>query len=180
MPDNERLTWAIRSAVGVEDVRIPFEVMRRLASTLRECSFHVCVKGQLFADRFECMDICPPEDDKLVGCAIDIGTPEDDKLVGCAIDIGTTTVTMVLVDLKDGKILAKGSSGNGQIRYGADVINRIIEQGRPGGRKKLQDAIVKETLNPIIVNLCKGIGLNARSILRRADPAAERSCRMPS
>ena len=151
MPDNERLTWAIRSAVGVEDVRIPFEVMRRLASTLRECSFHVCVKGQLFADRFECMDICPPE---------------DDKLVGCAIDIGTTTVTMVLVDLKDGKILAKGSSGNGQIRYGADVINRIIEQGRPGGRKKLQDAIVKETLTPIIANLCKGIGLNARSILR--------------
>ena len=135
----------------MEDVRIPFEVMRKLASTLRECQFHVCVKGQLFADRFECMDICPPE---------------DDKLVGCAIDIGTTTVTMVLVDLKDGKILAKGSSGNGQIRYGADVINRIIEQSRPGGRKKLQDAIVKETLNPIIVNLCKGIGLNARCILR--------------
>ena len=51
-----------------------------------------------------------------------------------------------------GKIVAKGSSGNGQIRYGADVINRIIEQGKPGGRKKLQNAIVKETLVPILVN----------------------------
>ena len=62
--------------------------------------------------------------------------------------------------------LAKGSSGNGQIRYGADVINRIIEQSRPGGKKKLQDAIVKETLSPIIANLCKSVGISARSILR--------------
>ncbi len=150
MPDNERLTWAIQEAAGVEKVHIPFAVMLKMASTLRENDFHVCVKGQLFEDRFECMDICPAE---------------DNRLVGCAIDIGTTTVTMVLMDLTDGKILAKGSSGNGQIRYGADVINRIIEQGRPGGKKKLQDAIVKETLNPIIVNLCKSIGLNARSIV---------------
>ena len=92
--------------------------------------------------------------------------PEDTALVGCAIDIGTTTVTMVLVDLENGKILAKGSSGNGQIRYGADVINRIIQQGKDGGKKKLQDAIVKETLNPIIANLCRSAGISARSILR--------------
>lgn len=65
-----------------------------------------------------------------------------------------------------GKIVAKGSSGNGQIRYGADVINRIIEQGKPGGRKKLQNAIVKETLVPILVNLCKAAGISAQSILQ--------------
>ena len=152
MPDIERLEWAVQNAAdGVEEVCVPFAVMSRLASTLRENNFHVCVKGQQKGEKFYCMDICPPE---------------DDALVGCAIDIGTTTVSMVLVDLKTGKILAKGSSGNGQIRYGADVINRIIEQGRPGGRKKLQDAIIKETLNPIIINLCKSIDLNARSILR--------------
>ena len=87
-------------------------------------------------------------------------------MVGCAIDIGTTTVTMVLCDLATGKLLAKGSSGNGQIRYGADVINRIIQQGRPGGKKKLQDAILKETINPIIARLCSESGLNTRSILR--------------
>lgn len=61
-----------------------------------------------------------------------------------------------------GKIVAKGSSGNGQIRYGADVINRIIEQGKPGGRKKLQDAIVKETLVPILANLYKAAGISAK------------------
>ncbi len=151
MPDNERLTWAIQDALGAEKVRIPFPVMTKLASTLRENDFSVCVKGEMQGDTFLCMDIC---------------SAEDTAAVGCAIDIGTTTVTMVLTDLTSGKLLAKGSSGNGQIRYGADVINRIIQQSRPGGKKKLQDAIVKDTLTPIIANLCKTAGISARSILR--------------
>ena len=151
MPDNERLTWAIKSVIEVENVHIPFAVMAKLAHTLREHNFHVCVKGRLDGDTFRCMEICDPA---------------DNVIVGCAIDIGTTTVTMVLTDLTNGKLLAKGSSGNGQIRYGADVINRIIESGRPGGKKKLQDAIIKETLTPIIANLCKTAGISARSILR--------------
>ena len=151
MPDNERLTWAIQSAAGVEKVEIPYAVMVRLAHVLRENNFHVCVKGALKGDTFHCMDIT---------------APTDTAIVGCAIDIGTTTVSMVLTDLTSGKLLAKGSGGNGQIRYGADVINRIIEQGRPGGRKKLQDAIIKDTLTPIIANLCKIANISARSILR--------------
>ena len=151
MPDNERLTWAIEDAFGVENVHIPFSVMVGLAHTLRENHFSVCVKGELTENAFHCMEVC---------------APEDTAIVGCAIDIGTTTVTMVLTDLETGKLLAKGSSGNGQIRYGADVINRIIEQGKPGGRKKLQDAILKETLIPIIANLCKTAKISARSILR--------------
>lgn len=151
MPDNERLTWAVQEALGVEKVEIPFCVMVKLASTLREHNFNVTVKGELAGGAFRCMEICGAE---------------DTAIVGCAIDIGTTTVTMVLTDLASGKLLAKGSSGNGQIRYGADVINRIIEQGKPGGRKKLQDAIIKETLTPIIASLCKSAGISARSILR--------------
>ena len=151
MPDNERLTWAIQAAAGVEKVEIPYAVMVRLAHVLRENNFHVCVKGELDGDSFRCMEIT---------------SPTDAAIVGCAIDIGTTTVSMVLTDLTSGKLLAKGSGGNGQIRYGADVINRIIEQGRPGGQKKLQDAIIKDTLTPIIANLCKSANISARSILR--------------
>ena len=151
MPDIERLQWAIQAAVECDRVDVPYAVMVKLAFTLRENDFKVCVKGQMDMNVFRCMEICPFD---------------DTTIVGCAIDIGTTTVSMVLVDLTDGKILAKGSSGNGQIRYGADVINRIIESTRPGGRKKLQDAVVKETLTPIIANLCRAAGINARSILR--------------
>ena len=153
MPDNERLTWAVQEALGVEKVHIPYGVMSRLSHTLREHNWTICVKGEICGDSFRCMEICDPA---------------DTTIVGCAIDIGTTTVTMVFTDLTSGKLLAKGSSGNGQIRYGADVINRIIESGRPGGKAKLQNAILKETLNPIIANLCKTSGINARSILRLA------------
>ena len=151
MPDIERLQWAVQAETGAETVTVPFCVMVKLAATLREHDFRVCVKGQMKDKVFTCMEICGYE---------------DTKLVGCAIDIGTTTVTMVLVDLTSGEILAKGSSGNGQIRYGADVINRIIESSRPGGKKKLQDAIIKETLTPIIANLCKSAKVDAKSILR--------------
>ena len=151
MPDNERLTWAVQEALGVEKVHIPYTVMVRMAHVLREHNWQVCVKGEIRGETFCCMEICDPE---------------DTVIVGCAIDIGTTTVTMVFTDLTSGKLLAKGSSGNGQIRYGADVINRIIESGRPGGKAKLQNAIIKETLNPIIANLCKTAGISARSILR--------------
>ena len=151
MPDNERLTRAIQEQLEVDTVEIPFCVMEKLASTLRREQFHVRVKGEKQGNTFRCMEITGYQ---------------DSVIAGCAIDIGTTTVTMVLVDLESGKILAKGSSGNGQIRYGADVINRIIQQAKPGGRKSLQDAIIKETLNPIIANLCRSAGISARSILR--------------
>ena len=151
MPDIERLTWALQAATGCEKVHVPYTVMVKMAAVLRENDFKVCAKGQLKGGVFTCMEL---------------SAFEDTTIVGCAIDIGTTTVSMVLVDLANGKLLAKGSSGNGQIRYGADVINRIIESSRPGGKKKLQDAIVKETLNPIIANLCKTAGISARSILR--------------
>ena len=151
MPDIERLQWALKAQLGVETVEVPFCVMVKLASTLRQYGFTVCVKGELRENAFRCMEITDPA---------------DTALVGCAIDIGTTTVTMVLTDLTNGALLAKGSSGNGQIRYGADVINRIIESSKPGGRKKLQDAIIKDTLTPIIANLCKTAGISAKSILR--------------
>ena len=91
MPDNERLTWALEEALGVEKVEIPFCVMVKLAHVLRENSFHVCVKGELLGDTFRCMEVC---------------APEDTAIVGCAIDIGTTTVTGVLMDLKTGTLTA--------------------------------------------------------------------------
>ena len=154
MPDNERLTWAVQEALPqVQNVKLPYAVMKKLAGVLRENDFSVCVKGQLQGDTFLCMDICPAQ---------------DDMLVGCAIDIGTTTVSAVLVDLTSGKILAKGSAGNGQIRYGADVINRIIESGKSGGKKRLQDAIVCETLVPLLGGLCASAKIEKDAILRLA------------
>ena len=85
---------------------------------------------------------------------------------GLAIDVGTTTVSALLVDIATGDKLAKATTGNAQIRYGADVINRIIEQQKPEGIKRLQDAIVLDTLIPLINNLCNATGVNRENITR--------------
>ena len=68
--------------------------------------------------------------------------------------------------------MPRASSGNGQIRFGADVINRIIEQQKPGGKKKLQDAVIKETINPMIAQMCKSAGIPARDRIYRMSVGA--------
>ena len=43
MPDNERLTWAIQSQLGVEKVVLPYFVIRKLPDVLRQSKFKVKV-----------------------------------------------------------------------------------------------------------------------------------------
>ena len=152
MPDNERLTRALEAQDGIDSVRLPWYAMRRLPKALRDNAFAVRVLGELQNGIFTVFDVT--------------GQNDTLPLCGVGIDIGTTTVSAVLFDMKDGRLLSKASGGNGQIRYGADVINRIIEQGKPGGRKKLQDAILKETLVPLLQTLCKDAKLPPARIVR--------------
>ena len=152
MPDTERLTLAVQAALGCDEVRLSYTAVRKLAAVLRESGFHVSVAGALKDGVMFVMDVRP------------FAAPQ--PMCGLAIDIGTTTVSAVVVDLKTGRLLAKGSGGNGQIRYGADVINRIVEQGRSGGAERLQKAIVEETLQPLTQTLCKTAGVDEERIMR--------------
>ncbi len=86
--------------------------------------------------------------------------------VGVAIDIGTTTCTAAMLDLTTGKVLGKSSMGNGQIRYGADVINRIIQQSKEGGVEKLRRAVREETILPMIARLLEESGKQEEEIIR--------------
>lgn len=76
------------------------------------------------------------------------------RLYGLAVDIGTTTCSGVLIDLNSGKVIAEASAYNAQIRYGEDVISRIIYAGRPGGLRTLQNKVVA-TINAIIEDICR-------------------------
>ena len=154
MPDNERLSWALEDTTGLSVIRIPYSVLKKLPDVLRASHFSVqCVIRVTKKDVFV-YDILPADKKAIVG--------------GLIVDIGTTTVSALLVDMISGEILAKASAGNGQIRYGADVINRIIESAKPGGQKRLQDAIVKETLNPMITKMCASAGFSCQHIYRMA------------
>ncbi len=153
MPDNERLTWAIKAQMGANKVTMPYYVLRKLAKVLRDSDFKVKVLVEKNGRDVTVYEVFPFVNARL-------------PIVGMAVDIGTTTVAGVLVDMETGKLLAKASTGNGQIRYGADVINRIVEQAKDGGVKRLQDAIIKDTLRPLLAGLCAGAGIKATQILR--------------
>lgn len=154
MPDVERLERALQAETDVQKVRIPYHVLKKLPDVLRASDFDVqCVVAQGKTQVFV-YDVLEKEKKAVAA--------------GVAIDIGTTTVSAVAVDMLTGKILAKASAGNGQIRYGADVINRIIESQKPGGHKKLQDAIVEETLNPMILQMCHSAGISPLQVYRLA------------
>ena len=152
MPDNERLVWAIRNQTGMEHIKLPYSVIRKMAHVLRENNFDVNLVIRKTSRDIFVYDICTGDKEPVVA--------------GLAIDIGTTTVSAIIIDMLNGNILAKASSGNGQIRYGADVINRIIESQKPGGRDKLQKAVIEETINPLIKNMCHQAKLSPMSIYR--------------
>ncbi|MFQ6804483.1 MAG: corrinoid activation/regeneration protein AcsV [Lachnospiraceae bacterium] len=154
MPDNERLMRAIKKLTGCRQAHLPYTVLRRMAAVLRESKFDVqCViRRSKDGERIFVYDIYPKDAQVVAG--------------GLAVDIGTTTVSALLIDMLTGKVLGKASSGNGQIRYGADVINRIIESTKPGGAKRLQDAVIKETINPLIAQMCRATGVKQEHIYR--------------
>ncbi len=149
MPDNERLIRAVQEATGAEHVGLTYQALKKLPDVLREQQFHVSA-------------VLKNMDGKLM--VYDVRPSGEEKLCAAAIDIGTTTVSGVILDMRDGKILAKASSGNGQIRFGADVINRIIESRKEGGQEKLQKAIIEETINPMFHNMCHAAGIHGSSI----------------
>jgi len=80
-----------------------------------------------------------------------------------AFDIGTTTVCGQLLDLNRGTILAEGIEYNRQISYGEDVITRIAYCQKPGGLKKLQQAVVAN-INGIIEELVARSRVDLESI----------------
>ena len=154
MPDNERFVRAIKKQTGAAKVRLPFQVLNKIARVFRESEFQVrCViRTSAAGDDIFVYDVYPKDAKVVIG--------------GLAVDIGTTTVSALLIDMMTGEVLGKASAGNGQIRYGADVINRIIESMKPGGSKKLQKAVIEETINPMIQQMCRASGFNPNHIYR--------------
>ena len=151
---NERFFRALQKATGMQNVRFPFSVVHKMAHVFRMSDFDVKAVIRKTDKNVFVYDVFPGSRYVTIGAI--------------AIDIGTTTVSAILFDMESGKIMGKASAGNGQIRYGADVINRIIESTKPGGRGNLQRAIIDETLNPMIKEMCRKAHHNPKYVYRMA------------
>ncbi|HXX56391.1 MAG TPA: ASKHA domain-containing protein [Thermodesulfovibrionales bacterium] len=85
--------------------------------------------------------------------AIFISSAEGKEKYGLAVDIGTTTVVVYLVDLVDGRLIDVGLTYNSQMRYGDDVITRIVHATEGGGLAELRDSVVSDIndlLSPLV------------------------------
>jgi uncharacterized 2Fe-2S/4Fe-4S cluster protein (DUF4445 family) len=82
---------------------------------------------------------------------------------GVAADIGTTTIVVYLVNLEDGTLVDIGSTYNSQVRYGDDVITRIVHASESGGLKELQDAVATD-IHDSLMPLIEKHGINEKNI----------------
>jgi uncharacterized 2Fe-2S/4Fe-4S cluster protein (DUF4445 family) len=128
--DLERLKRALDEK-GLKEMRFSHEFVMELAESLRNSNWNVelvYVEGQgapaeaIFLTSFESCN----------------------RRYGIAVDIGTTTVVVYLVNLITGEVVDIGSTYNSQMRYGDDVITRIVHATEGGGLNELQEAVVKD------------------------------------
>ncbi len=86
-----------------------------------------------------------------------------EKRYGLAVDVGTTTVVVYLVDLDTGEVIDTGSTYNSQMRYGDDVITRIINATEGGLLRELRKAVI-EDVNDLLEVMLKRHGLDRRKV----------------
>jgi len=151
LSDLDRIVRELRSAPGAPDVRAGLEFIRTLPSVLREADFNITVTT-VYRDE-DAWELVSIEKGDTTG-----------SNYGIACDVGTTTVMANLVDLNEGSICGSAAAYNSQIRYGEDVITRIIyAQEHGGGLAELNSLIITD-INSLIDTLIGETGVRRDDI----------------
>ncbi len=84
---------------------------------------------------------------------------------GVAVDVGTTTVVVALVELATGQVVANASALNSQAKLGDNVLTRInLCMTQPRLIPRMQQAIVRSTLAPLISDVMRQVGIAPRQL----------------
>ena len=150
--DVDRLERYVRQNMEVEGIDFGLDILRKIPKVIREDNFKVTLTYV-------------KKKNKITILNIESGNKEN-ELYGLAIDIGTTSVVVCLVDLFTNEVLERASSGNAQIKYGADVINRIVFAVRKDNIKLMQQAVIDETINPLIQSIYEKTGINKDNVAK--------------
>lgn len=138
--DLDRLTRALAEKIPGPMI-FPHSFVSTIGKTLRESDWKVDLSYSETRDaRREAVSLC--------------SRAGENRLFGLAIDIGTTTVVVYLADLLTGKVIDVGSTYNSQIKFGDDVITRIVHATESGGLTELREAVVSD-INTITGSLAE-------------------------
>jgi uncharacterized 2Fe-2S/4Fe-4S cluster protein (DUF4445 family) len=142
--DLERLKRSLEEK-HLSGIRFPYPFVSSMSDLLRNAGWKVTL-GYTFSNDIVYMK---PAD-------------ENKERYGISVDIGTTTVVVYLLNLTSGQLVDVGSTYNSQMRYGDDVINRIVFATESGGLDELRESIVTD------INSLVGL-LQERQDIQRED-----------
>ena len=149
--DVDRIQRYVRHHLGYNEIDFRLDILRKIPILLRESDFKVTLTYVKKKNKLTIIDIEPGN--------------TGESLYGVAIDIGTTSVVVCLVDLVEQVLIDKASSGNAQIKYGADVINRIVFSTKKNGLNELHKAIIHETINPLLNSIYEKNNINKDNVI---------------
>ena len=149
--DIDRIERYVRNNLGYEKIDFTLELLRKVPQIIRDENFKVTITYIKHKNKITILNI-------------ESGNTEG-TLYGVAIDIGTTSVVVSLVDLHTKEVIDKASSGNAQIKYGADVIHRIVYSTKKNGLKELNEAIIYETINPLLESIYIKNNINKDNVI---------------
>ena len=155
--DLTRLLRGLKRRYHLSDMSADFAVVKKLGKVLRDGDWKATATTIVTAAKPRTKAWRRP---RIIN--IEPGDTRE-KHHSLAFDIGTTTVCGQLLDLNRGTVLAEGIDYNRQISYGEDVITRIAYCQKPGGLKKLQQAVVAN-INGIIEELVARSRVDLESI----------------
>jgi uncharacterized 2Fe-2S/4Fe-4S cluster protein (DUF4445 family) len=132
--DLERVYRAIEAVAPTPVMQTGLFTIRSLPRLLRENSFHITATIGRRGKTVEVVQLEAGDTTR--------------RNFGVALDVGTTTVVANLVDLGSGETVSRKATYNSQIRYGEDVITRImLTVEEPDGLAKLHDTVVADINN---------------------------------
>jgi uncharacterized 2Fe-2S/4Fe-4S cluster protein (DUF4445 family) len=139
--DLQRLTHALQTEWGIEDVKADLSILTQLQPALRKgawkitCAVHHSRDGNLP----HILQIWP-------------GYYEG-SVYGMAVDLGSTTIAGHLCDLRTGEVVASSGLMNPQIRFGEDLMSRVsYSMMNPGGAEEMT-AAVREGMNALFTQV---------------------------
>jgi len=138
--DQERLLEAVaKKRPG--PLQMGVKVTRELSGVLRKCEVRKSSRSWKWDGRVTATVGLRSDVNEVI--SVEPGDTSD-RNFGLALDVGTTTVVGHLVDLTTGATREAAAKYNSQIKYGADVINRINFARQTDGAESLHQAIIQD------------------------------------
>ncbi|MGD9162292.1 MAG: ASKHA domain-containing protein, partial [Desulfobacteraceae bacterium] len=128
--DVDRLVKHIKKTISTNEVSIPFSLVKKIPSFLREHKYRCNIALHFIKKGWRIIDVYPPGDEM--------------RIYAVAVDLGSSTVVIRMIDIISGENLKEVSFTNPQHEIGSDILSRIHFASENNGIAHLQEILINE------------------------------------